>query len=119
MVSSIGYQLAKSRKITGFGRPIRRVPVTRIGSGVIRRTVGNIARPALGWIANRIADAISGSGRKKVYRRRTVRGSSFKLSGAGRKPRKTLIRRSTASGYKKRAPRKTLRKHRLTYRVLC
>ena len=119
MVSSIGYQLAKSRKITGFGRPIRRVPVTRIGSGVIRRTVGNIARPALGWIANRIADAISGSGRKKVYRRRTVRGSSFKLSGAGRKPRKSLIHRSTASGYKKRAttrrPRKTLRKRRVTH----
>ena len=122
MVSSIGYQLAKSRKITGFGR---RVPVTRIGSGAIRRTVGNIARPALGWIANRIADAISGSGRKKVYRR-TVRGSSFKLSGAGRKPRSRLSistrKRKVGTGIKRRAPRRSLaglRKHRVTHRVLC
>ena len=117
MVSSVGFQLSANRRINGFGR--RRVPVTRIGSGVIRRTVGNIARPALGWIANRIADAISGSGKRKIYRKRTV-GSSFKLSGAGRKPRKSLIRRSTASGYKKhattrRAPRKTLRKRRVTH----
>ena len=117
MVSSIGYQLAKSRKITGFGRPIRRAPVNR-GRG-IRSVVGNVlARPALTFIANKVADLISGSGRK-TYRKRTVRGSSFKLSGAGRKPRKSLIRRSTASGYKKRAttrrPRKTLRKRRVTH----
>ena len=97
MVSSVGFQLSANRRITGFGR--RRVPVTR-GRGVIRNVVGNVlARPALTFIANKVADLISGSGRK-TYRKRTVRGSSFKLSGAGgRKPRKTLIRRSTASGY--------------------
>ena len=114
MVSSVGFQLSANRRITGFGR--RRVPVTR-GRG-IRSVVGNVlARPALTFIANKVADLISGSGRK-TYRKRT-RGSSFKLSGAGRKPRKTLIRRSTASGYKKRAttrrPRKTLRKRRVTH----
>ena len=93
MVSSIGIQLQKNRKITGFGT--RRVPVNRIGSGVVRRTIGAIARPALGWLANRISDAISGSGKRRTYRKRTVRGSSFKLSGAGlkRKPRTTLRRK--------------------------
>ena len=119
MVSSVGFQLSANRRINGFGA--RRS--TR-GRG-IRSVVGNVlARPALTFIANKVADLISGSGKRKIYRKRTVRGSSFKLSGAGRKPRKSLIRRRTASGYKKhattrRAPRKTLRKHRLTYRVLC
>ena len=92
MVSSIGFSLGANRRITGFGR--RRVPVTRIGSGVVRRTIGAISRPILGWLSNRISDAISGSGRK-TYKKRTVRGSSFKLSGAGlkRKPRTTLRRK--------------------------
>ena len=90
MVSSIGFSLGANRRITGFGR--RRVPVTR-GRG-IRSVVGNVvARPALTFIANKVADLISGSGKRRTYRKRTVRGSSFKLSGAGRKPRGNLRRK--------------------------
>ena len=101
MVSSIGIQLQKNRKITGFGLR-RRVPVNRIGSGVVRRTIGAIARPALGWLANRISDAISGSGKRRTYRKRTVRGSSFKLSGAGRKRKpRTTLRRKLGLGRKR------------------
>ena len=115
MVSSVGFQLSANRRIVGFGRRSTR------GRG-IRSVVGNVlARPALTFIANKVADLISGSGRK-TYRKRTVRGSSFKLSGAGRKPRKTLIRRKTGTGIKRRAPRRSLaglRKHRVTHRVLC
>ena len=92
MVSSIGFSLGANRRITGFGR--RRVPLTR-GRGVIRRTLGTIARVPLTFIANKVADLISGSGKRRTYRKRTVRGSSFKLSGAGRKrkPRTTLRRK--------------------------
>ena len=116
MVSSIGFSLGANRRITGFGR--RRVPVTRIGSGVGRRTIGAIARPALGWLANRISDAISGSGKRKTYRKRTVRGSSFKLSGAGLRRKTTYKKRTTTT----RKPRKTLacglRKRRVHRRVM-
>ena len=90
MVSSIGFSLGANRRITGFGR--RRVPVTR-GRGVIRRTLGSIARVPLTFIANKVADLISGSGKRRTYRKRSVRGSSFKLSGAGRKPRRKLQRK--------------------------
>ena len=45
-LSSVGWQLNSRKKITGFG--------TR-GRGVVRRTVGAIARPAITYIANKIA----------------------------------------------------------------
>ena len=86
MVSSISYKLAQNRLITGFG--VRRRATC--GRGVIRRTLGNISRPVLGFIANKVADLISGSGKRKTYRKRTVRGSSWRVTGTGRKPRSTL-----------------------------
>ena len=104
MVSSISYKLAQNKLITGFGA---RRCATR-GRG-IRSVVGNVlARPALTFIANKVADLISGSGRK-TYRKRTVRGSSWRVTGTGRKPRSTLTRRrKTGSGVRK--PRKTLKR---------
>ena len=108
MVSSIGYKLAGNKLITGFGA---RRCATR-GRG-IRSVVGNVlARPALTFIANKVADLISGSGRKVVRRRRITRGSSWKTTGTGtRRPRRRLtIRRKTGTGIKRRAPRKTLLK---------
>ena len=108
MVSSISYKLAQNKLITGFGA---RRCATR-GRGGIRSVVGNVlARPALTFIANKVADLISGSGRK-TYRKRTVRGSSWRVTGTGtRRPRRRLtIRRKTGTGIKRRAPRKTLLK---------
>ncbi len=107
MVSSVSYQLGKNRKITGFGR-------RTCGRGVIRRTVGAISRPALTFVANKIADMITGTG--KTYRKRRS-GGSYKLPGAGYhiKPRKTTGRKPKSnniniriSGVGVRKPRKTL-----------
>ena len=89
MVSSIGYKLASNKLVTGFG--VRRR--TTCGRGIVRRTLGNISRPVLGFIANKVADLISGSGRKTYRKRRTVRGSSWRVTGTGRKPRSTLRRK--------------------------
>ena len=106
MVSSVGWQLNSRKKITGFG-------ARTCGRGVVRRTVGAIARPALTYIANKIADVISGTGK----RRRSVRGSSFKLTGSGtrRKRRRHLTTRRVGAGKRKtahRKPRSTLGSHR-------
>ena len=90
MVSSISYKLAQNRLITGFGT--RRRTTTR-GRGVIRRTLGSIARVPLTFLANKVADLISGSGKRKTYRKRTVRGSSWRVTGTGRKPRSNLKRK--------------------------
>ncbi len=84
MVSSIGFQLSGHKKITGFG--VRRT----CGKGVIRRAVGAVTRPALTYVANKIADLITGSG--KTYRKRRS-GGSYKLAGTGSIPRKTLTGR--------------------------
>ena len=108
MVSSISYILGKNSRVTGFG--VRR-PATR-GRGFIRKAVGAVSRPALTYIANKIADVISGSGvRRRRTVRKTVRGSSWKLTGMGtRKPRKTLAtrKRRTTTTTTRRAPRRTL-----------
>ena len=93
MVSSIGFQLNSRKRITGFGA--RRRPA---GRGIVRRVLSTVARPALGFIANKIADMISGTGRRRraAPRRRVTRGTSYRLTGMGRKrraPRSTLRRR--------------------------
>ena len=110
MVSSIGFQLNSRKRITGFGA--RYVPINHVGKGIIRRAVGAIARPALGFIANKVADLISGTGKKRVYRKRAVRGSSYKITGMGsRRPRSrlsTVHRRRNAIGGMTRKPRSTL-----------
>ena len=112
MVNSISYKLGQNRLVTGFGR-------RTCGRGMVRKTFGTIAIPALTYIANKIADVISGSG---VHRRRTVhRGASYKITGSGRRPRRTLVsrrRRTVGLGYRKktstrrtvaqRKPRRTL-----------
>ena len=103
MVSSIGYKLAQNKIITGFGT--RRCSTRGRG---IRSVVGNVlARPALTFIANKVADLISGTGRRTVRR-----AGSWKPTGMGvrRKPRSTLKRRTIGTGLKRRAPRRTLRR---------
>ena len=90
MVSSISYLLAKNDRVTGFG--VHRKRSTSCGRGYVRKVVGAVSRPALTYIANKIADVISGgSVHKRTRKPRTVRGSSWRPSGMGmRKPRKTL-----------------------------
>ena len=101
MVSSISYKLAQNKLITGFGT--RRCS-TR-GRGIIRRTIGSIARPALGYIANKISDLIYGTGRRTVRR-----AGSWKPTGMGvrRKPRSTLKKRKTG-GLKRKVTRRVPR----------
>ena len=132
MVSSLSYLLPKGR-VTGFGirrRVTHRRP-TR-GCGVVRRTIGNISRPALVWAANKIADVITGSGRLHRrhtihHRRRTVRSAgSYKYAGLGlvRRPRRHLTvhrrRTTTVGGYRRhtvhRRPRSTLLGRRRVHR---
>ena len=94
MVNSLSYKLAQNRLVTGFGTRRR----TTRGSGIVRKTIGALSRPALTFVANKIADAITGTGvrkRKTTTKRRTVRtAGSFKPAGYGlkRRPRKTLRR---------------------------
>ena len=124
MVGSLSYQLAKNRKISGFGLVHR--PRRNYGSGVVRKTIGAISRPALTYVANKIADMISGEGihkrRPAIHRRKTIRGTSFRPTGYGlarRAPRKRLTRVrhvTSACGYR-RKPRSTLQK-RTVRRVL-
>ena len=115
MVSRVGWNLNSRRLISGFG--VRRRRTTTRGRGIVRRAIGAISRPALGFIANKIADMISGG---RVVRRR--RGGSYRLTGMGRRrPRSTLTRRrpvrsTTGCGYKRRAPRRTLGTRRRVYR---
>ena len=103
MVSRVGWNLNSRRLISGFG--VRRRRTTTRGRGVVRRAVGAIARPALGFIANKIADLISGGAvrRRRVVRRKPL-GGSYKLTGMGkrRKPRSTLSRRRTVGGLRRR-----------------
>ena len=118
MVSSIAYLLGKNDRVTGFGA--RRKPTSSCGRGYVRKVVGAVSRPALTYIANKIADVISGGSRKRIYKPRTVRvvrrtAGSWRPSGMGvkrRRPRSTLTRtRRTAVGtgaHKTRKPRATL-----------
>ena len=76
MVSSISYKLAQNRLVTGFGT--RRRTTTR-GSGIVRKTIGTLSRPALTFVANKIADAITGTGVRK--RKTTIRTRSAKRTG--------------------------------------
>ena len=61
MVSSISYKLAKNDLVTGFG--VHRKHATSCGRGYVRKVVGAVSRPALTYIANKIADVISGGSR--------------------------------------------------------
>ena len=115
MVSSIGYLLQRNDRVTGFGAHRKRA--TSCGRGYVRKVVGAVSRPALTYIANKIADVISGTGRRKAVRKpRTVHSAgSWRPSGMGvkrRRPRSTLTRtRRTAVGTgarKTRKPRATL-----------
>ena len=117
MVSSLSYKLAKNDLVTGFG--VHRKRSTSCGRGYVRKVVGAVSRPALTYIANKIADVISGGSRRRraVRKPRSVHSAgSWRPSGMGvrRKPRKTLgtrKRRTTTAGAgrKTRKPRSTLR----------
>ena len=117
MVSSLSFKLAQNRLITGFGT--HRKATT--GRGYVRKGVCAVSRPAPTYIANKIADVISGNGRKRrsVRKPRTVRrtvhsAGSFRPSGYGvkrRRPRSTLTRKrrtTVGTGRKTRKPRATL-----------
>ena len=79
----------------------------------MRKVVGAVSRPALTYIANKIADVISGKGRKRRAVRvkpRTVQSAGgWKPLGYGvrrRRPRSTLTRtRRTTVGTGHRKPR--------------
>ena len=114
--------MAKNRKISGFGLVHR--PRRNYGSGVVRKTIGAISRPALTYVANKIADMISGEGsRRRIHRPRTVRSvGSYKYSGLGLKRRAarkrlTRVRHVTSTCGYRRKPRSTLHK-RTVRRVL-
>ena len=113
MVSSISYLLAKNTRVTGFG--VHRKRSASCGRGYVRKVVGAVSRPELTYIANKIADVISGTGRRRAVRKpRTVHSAgSWKPSGMGvkRRPRASLTRtrRTTVgTGRKTRKPRATL-----------
>ena len=94
MVSSIGYLLQKNSRVTGFG--VHRKPTTR-GCG-LRKVTGAVSRPALTYIANKLAYVISGGSRRRraLRKPRTVHGSSWRPSGMGvkkRRPRSALTRK--------------------------
>ena len=109
MVSSIAYLLGKNSLVTGFG--VYRKRSTSCGRGYVRKVVGAVSRPALTYIANKIADVISGTGRRRAVRKpRTVHSAgSWRPSGMGvkrRRPRSTLTRtRRTTVGTGHRKPR--------------
>ena len=116
MISSISYLLAKNSRVTGFGGHRKRS--TSFGRGYVLKVVGAVSRPALTYIANKIADVISGTGRKcrSVRKPRTVHSAGpWKPSGFGmrKKPRSTLTRKrrttTVGTGHKTRKPRSPLR----------
>ena len=128
MVSSISYLLAKNARVTGFGARRTCRPSTT-GRG-LRKVIGAVSRPALTYIANKIADVISGTGgrkrravRRAVRKPRTVHSAgSFRPSGYGvkrRRPRSTLTRtrRTTVGTGHRRKPRAhlTRRVHRIAF----
>ena len=126
MVGSLSYQLQKNKLVSGFGLVHR--PRRNYGSGVVRKTIGAISRPALTYVANKIADMISGEGihkrRPAIHRRKTVRtAGSFRPTGFGmarRAPRKRLTRVrhvTSACGYR-RKPRSTLHRRSRTVRTV-
>ena len=110
MVSSIAYLLAKNDRVTGFGIHHRK-STPSCGRGYVRKIVGAVSRPALTYIANKIADVISGGSRRRraIRKPRTVHSAgSWKPSGFGmrKKPRSTLTRtRRTTVGTGHRKPR--------------
>ena len=124
MVSSIAYLLGKNDRVTGFGVHHRK-PTTSCGRGYVRKVVGAVSRPALTYIANKIADVISGGSRKRraVRKPRTVHSAGgWKPSGYGvrrRRPRSTLTRtrRTTVGTGHRRKPRAhlTRRVHRIAF----
>ena len=77
----------------------------------MRKVVGAVSRPALTYIANKIADVISGGSRRAVRKPRVVHSAgSFRPSGMGvkrRRPLSTLTRtrRTTTIGTGHRKPR--------------
>ena len=116
MVSSISCLLGKNSLVTGFG--VHRKRSTSCGRGYVRKVVGAVSRPALTYIANKIADVISGgSVHKRTRKPRTVHrtvhsAGSWRPSGMGmrRKPRASLTRkrRTTVGTGTRRKPRASL-----------
>ena len=107
MVGIIGNRLSRSALITGFG--MRRCGVRKhCGRGVARRAVGSILGALGHALINRISGAVSGAGRRRVYRRKRINAGSFRLTGAGTYRRRRPIRRiyrkrrTTTGGYRRK-----------------
>ena len=100
MVSNTGIMLAN-----GYQPFHHRNTMHHRGSGIVRSAVAGLAGVAGRALLNKLVSAISGSGRKrKTYKKRathTVRGSSWKVVGTGKK---RTYRRKTIG---------TVRKHRI------
>ena len=58
MVGTIGYQLQRNRRITGFG--VLHHPRRHYGSGVVCKVASEGTRALGTYIVNRLADAIEG-----------------------------------------------------------
>ena len=117
MVSNIGFRLNDPQKIVGFGYRHHHHATHTRGTGIVRKTVGAISRPLLTFVANKVADIISGEGtrkRKTTRKPRTISSGSYKLSGMGRKPKTHKPKRTTITLehllgiHKIRKPRATL-----------
>ena len=104
MVSSLGLKLASYALITGFGYHHKK-RVTNRGRGMTRDVLATAIRTVAPLLINKIASAVQGSG----IRHHRLFGSSFKLSGGKRAPRRVGwgIRKTPV----KRAPKRTVHHH--------
>ena len=113
MVSNFGISTCNGSGYTRVNR----------GRGTMRKIAGNVLGSLGHMLINRVANAISGSGRKRrTYKKRTtrvVRGSSYRPVGTGtgrrtyrRKTIGTTRKHRKVGGYKKRVGRPRTRKTR-------
>ena len=112
MVGTIGYQLAKNRKIVAWGAPRthhRRLYHHVRGTGVTRKVVGSVVGSLAHALTNKLTHAISGTGRQH-YHRRVHHAGSYRITGTSgyrhrvhhRKPRLNLLSSLLGHGYRKR-----------------
>ena len=118
MVSNMGVMLAN-----GYQPVHHRKPMHHRGNGTVRKIAGNVLGSLGHMLITRVANAISGSGRKRTYRKRrtthTVRGSSWKVVGTGQRTyRQTTIvttrKHHKVGGYKRVGRPKTRKTRRIS-----
>ena len=82
MVGTIGYQLAKNRKIVAFGYHHRRLHHHVRGTGLTRRLAGHALGSVGHMLVNRIANAIAGTGTRR-HHKRVHHAGSYRITGTG------------------------------------